>query len=121
MIGFGQQNLAELFAQIPISADISSAIPEMNIYGITNDSRAVKPGYLFVAQVGGTSDGHQFIPQAIKNGACAVVGTRELDTEVPYLRVRDSREALAYLSAAFYSFPARQLVVSCQFDIPDPA
>ena len=111
MIGFGQQNLAELFAQIPISADFSSAIPDISIYGITNDSRAVKPGYLFVAQVGGTSDGHQFIPQAIKNGACAVVGTRELDTEVPYLRVRDSREALAYLSAAFYGFPARQLTV----------
>ena len=70
MIGFVQQNLAELFAQIPISADIAfQVLPETRIIGITNDSRAVQPGFLFVAHEGGTSDGHQFIPQAIKDGA----------------------------------------------------
>ncbi len=112
MIGFVQQNLAELFAQIPISADNLSGIPETRIIGITNDSRAVQPGFLFVAQEGGTSDGHQYIPQAIKNGAAAVVGTQDLsNVGVPYVHVANSREALAYLSAAFYGFPARQLTV----------
>ncbi len=112
MIGFVQQNLAELFAQIPISADCLSGIPETRIIGITNDSRAVQPGFLFVAQEGGTTDGHQYIPQAIKIGAAAIVGTQDLsDVGVPYVRVANSREALAYLSAAFYSFPARQLTV----------
>ena len=112
MIGFTQQNLVELFAQIPIPAIMASGFPEAKINGLTNDSRAIQPGFLFVAQVGGTSDGHQYIPQAIKNGAAAVVGTRELkDVMVPYIRVKDSREALAYLSAAFYGFPARRLTV----------
>jgi UDP-N-acetylmuramoyl-L-alanyl-D-glutamate--2,6-diaminopimelate ligase len=112
MIGFDQQSLAELFAQIPISADIETGLPETRINGITNDSRAVQPGFLFVAQEGGTTDGHQFIPQAIQNGAAAVIGTQDLqDVAVPYVRVQDSREALAYLSAAFYNFPARQLTM----------
>ena len=112
MIGFVQQNLAELFAQIPAASDAGPGLPETRIIGITNDSRAVQPGYLFVAQVGGTSDGHKYIPQAIKNGASAVVGTQDLkDVSVPYIRVQDSREVFAYLSAAFYSFPARQLTV----------
>jgi len=50
MIGFVQQNLAELFAQIPISADSPMGISETRITSITNDSRAVQPGFLFVAQ-----------------------------------------------------------------------
>ncbi len=112
MFGFAQQNLAELFAQIPIPAEIAAGLSAIQIMGITNNSRTIQPGYLFVAQVGGTTDGHRFIPQAIKNGAVAVVGTQELsDIQVPYIRVPDSREALAYLSAAFYHFPARQLTM----------
>ena len=107
-----EQNLAELFAQIPIGVEVTTKLPEKRVFGITNNSRTVQPGFLFVAQVGGISDGHQYISQAIKKGAIAVVGTQDLqDVQVPYIRVQDSREVFAYLSAAFFSFPARQLTV----------
>jgi UDP-N-acetylmuramoyl-L-alanyl-D-glutamate--2,6-diaminopimelate ligase len=72
----------------------------------------VQPGNLFVALVGGSADGHQYIPQAIRQGAAAVVGMRSLtDLAVPYIQVEDSRNALAHLAAAFYDYPARNMVV----------
>ncbi len=112
MIGFIHQNLVELFAKIPVPILTPASLPEVAITGLTNDSRNVQPGYLFVAQKGGTVDGHHFIAQAVKNGAAAVVGTEPfIDTGVPYVQVDDSRRALGYLSAALYNFPARQMTM----------
>jgi UDP-N-acetylmuramoyl-L-alanyl-D-glutamate--2,6-diaminopimelate ligase len=112
MIGFIHQNLAELFLKIHVPVIAPAELPLVQITGITNDSRAVQSGYLFVAQKGGSSDGHQYIPQVVKSGAAAVVGTEPLeDVGLPYVQVADSRQALAHLSAAFYGFPARQLTV----------
>jgi UDP-N-acetylmuramoyl-L-alanyl-D-glutamate--2,6-diaminopimelate ligase len=58
-------------------------------------------------------DGHKFIPQALENGAAAVVGSISgLDLAVPYVQITgDDREALAQFAAAFYSHPSRKLVV----------
>jgi UDP-N-acetylmuramoyl-L-alanyl-D-glutamate--2,6-diaminopimelate ligase len=87
-------------------------VPDSEVTGIALDSRAVQPGNVFVALEGGNIDGHIFIPQAIAQGAAAVVGTKHIDDcPVPYLLVPDGRLALAQLSAAFYSFPARELFV----------
>jgi UDP-N-acetylmuramoyl-L-alanyl-D-glutamate--2,6-diaminopimelate ligase len=92
---------------------MGSRFPPVPITGIVFDSRQVKPGNLFVALAGGSTDGHHFIPAAIQSGAVAVVGTRPAlaDSPVLYLTVADSRRALAVLSAAFYGFPARRLTV----------
>jgi UDP-N-acetylmuramoyl-L-alanyl-D-glutamate--2,6-diaminopimelate ligase len=87
-------------------------LPAVTIRGIALDSRAVQPGDLFVAMTGGSTDGHRYIPAAVERGAAAVVGTQALgDIGVPYARVEDTRVALAWLSAAFYGFPARKLAV----------
>ena len=80
--------------------------------GIVLDSRRVQPGDLFVALEGGHTDGHTYIPEAIRRGAAAVVGTRPLTgLDVPYVQVVDGRRSLALLAAAFYDFPARRLVM----------
>ncbi len=93
----------------------SKNLPDLlarEISGVQFDSRQVAPGNVFVALEGGSFDGHQFIPNAIQNGALAVVGTRDLRLDdVPYFRVADAREALAYISAAFCGYPARALTV----------
>lgn len=87
-------------------------VPEIAITGIALDSRQVEPGNIFIALQGGSVDGHRFIPQAITQGAVAVVGSEpSFDIEVPYIRVTDGRLALAQLSAAFFGFPARELIV----------
>ncbi len=106
-------------AAVPLSSLIRS-LPDQPgfsgenrlITGISANSRMVKPGFLFVACPGEHADGHRYIPQAIANGAAAVVGTQDLSgLAVPYFRVADSRLALAQLAAAFHGFPARQLTM----------
>ncbi len=89
----------------------TSTFTDVDITGIQFDSRKVHPGCLFVAMSGGSADGHDYIPIAIANGAAAVVGTKDLQLSVPYIKVEDSREALAYLAASFYGHPGRKLTV----------
>jgi UDP-N-acetylmuramoyl-L-alanyl-D-glutamate--2,6-diaminopimelate ligase len=72
----------------------------------------VKPGGVFVARAGRSADGHAYIPQAIANGAAAIIGEQDLrDLPVPYVRVADGMAALGYLAASFHGFPSRDLVV----------
>ncbi|HEX2992682.1 MAG TPA: Mur ligase domain-containing protein, partial [Anaerolineales bacterium] len=81
------KSLRSIFAELPQPFFRPNA-PDVPITGISIDSRAVKPGYLFVAMKGGTVDGHDYIPIAIDHGAAAVVGSREMDSlAVPYIRV----------------------------------
>jgi len=87
-------------------------LPPIDVSGITYDSREIVGGNLFVAVAGGSFDGHEYIQEAIKKGASAVIGERRLlISEVPYLQTGNSRLALAHLAAAYYGFPSRQLTV----------
>lgn len=100
-------NLKDLFKNYPML----SPIPDVTISGIAVDSRVVKPGDVFVA-TSDTNDGHAFIPQAIDQGAAAIIGTNEIkDLAVPYIQVEDARGAMAHISAAFYGFPANDLTL----------
>ncbi len=86
---------------------------DVEITGLAYDSRRVAPGYLFVACKGGNLDGHDFVPQAVAAGAAAVVGEQRLclPGDVLYVRVPESRLALAQLAAAWHGHPARRLKV----------
>jgi len=105
------KRLSQLINDIPISFDHPNKPAEVEITGIQFDSRQVLPGNLFVALTGGSADGHDFILSAIAKGAAVVVGTKDLTFSVPYFKVDDSREALAYLAASFYDHPGRKLTV----------
>ncbi len=119
VIGNGQA-LAGLLAQLPDGLLVHSdeAVPDVAVVRIAEDSREVGAGTVFVAVEGLQQDGHRFIAQAVAAGAAAVVGSNssvrleELNwwppnAGVPYVQVTDSREALAWLSAALYGFPSR--------------
>lgn len=80
------------------------------ISGITFDSRAVRPGDLFVALRGADFDGHHFLPQAIANGAAAVMVERDADCAVPRLISPNTRPDLAPVAATFYGHPSHELV-----------
>ncbi|MCL4530984.1 MAG: UDP-N-acetylmuramoyl-L-alanyl-D-glutamate--2,6-diaminopimelate ligase [Chloroflexi bacterium] len=105
------KTLKQIFAEL--SFDHSPAqLPDVPISGIAIDSRAVKPGYLFVAMKGGSADGHDYIQSAIQNGAAAIVGENELSgLAVPYVRLENSRQALTWIAGAFYDWPGRKLTM----------
>ncbi|MCD6494790.1 UDP-N-acetylmuramoyl-L-alanyl-D-glutamate--2,6-diaminopimelate ligase [Candidatus Bipolaricaulota bacterium] len=101
------KSLASLAAAIGVPPE--KAWKRIEICGITQDSRDVKPGYLFVAIKGFASDGNRFIDDAISRGAAAIVSSKHVSCHVPLLRVDGGRIALAGLSAAFFSHPTRGL------------
>ena len=86
---------------------------DVEVTGVVQDSRAVLPGFVFVAIRGREADGHQYIADALRRGAAAVVAERAegVPAGVPGVVVRDGRAALARLAAAFHGFPSRRLKV----------
>jgi UDP-N-acetylmuramoyl-L-alanyl-D-glutamate--2,6-diaminopimelate ligase len=66
---------------------------------------------LFVCIPGLKADGHDFAPQAVANGAAALIVERGLDLAVPQLVVADAREAMALAADAFFDHPTRELEV----------
>ena len=97
--------LKELLAVLdPLKVDNLS---NSKVLDITHNSNQVTPGTLFIAIPGFKADGHQYIKEAIKKGAHAIVGEKERETDlsVPYIQVNDSRKAIAHLAAKFYNYP----------------
>ncbi len=82
-----------------------------DIQGIAYDSRQVRPGYLFVALKGTRHDGAEFVDEAIRRGAVAVVseagGVRRRG--ITQIRVENARRALAEIARAFYRHPSGRL------------
>jgi UDP-N-acetylmuramoyl-L-alanyl-D-glutamate--2,6-diaminopimelate ligase len=86
---------------------------DVEITGITNDSRKVRPGYLYVAIKGYKADGHNFIKKSLECGAQAIVSEEKLslDTSIPQIVVRNTRKALSSLSCCFYNNPSQKINV----------
>jgi UDP-N-acetylmuramoyl-L-alanyl-D-glutamate--2,6-diaminopimelate ligase len=86
---------------------------EIDVTSICYDSRQVTDGALFVAIKGEKTDGHQFVHDAFKRGAIALVTQRKIDTAVnlPQIIVPDSRLVLSMLSHKFYNNPSEKIKV----------
>jgi len=103
--------LDELRALCPRLSGSGSA----DIRGITADSRAVRPGFLFAALPGAKADGVRFIADAVKAGAAAVLAPEgtEWPAQVPdrpLLRAHDPRRVLALMAAAFHGAQPERIV-----------
>ncbi|MHB8792225.1 MAG: UDP-N-acetylmuramoyl-L-alanyl-D-glutamate--2,6-diaminopimelate ligase [Thermoleophilia bacterium] len=80
------------------------------ISGLSYDSRAVRPGFLFAAVPGFKVDGHDFIGRARDAGAAAILTERWIeDAGIPQVQVVSVRRAMAFVAAAFYGNPSRDL------------
>ncbi len=84
---------------------------DLEISGVRYSSRDVQPGDLFVAVPGYATDGHRYIPDAVRNGAAAVLCERDMPENVPWIRVKSSREALSKLGANWYGDPSEKMQV----------
>ena len=92
--------------------------PDVTITNLVENTSLVEEGSAFVARVRTSSDGHPYIQKAIENGAKLILAQRpaaEVGIDVPndvvYLVVDDTAVSLAWLSAAWYNFPSRELVM----------
>jgi UDP-N-acetylmuramoyl-L-alanyl-D-glutamate--2,6-diaminopimelate ligase len=87
------------------------AVADVEVADLAYDSRAVGPGTLFFCVPGFQTDGHDFAPRAVEQGAVALVVERPLDLGVPEVRVPSVRAAMAPAAAAFYGDPTDRLDV----------
>jgi UDP-N-acetylmuramyl-tripeptide synthetase len=103
--------LAELMAALAPTAvtGLQGAGPQVT--ALHYRSQDVQPGGVFVAMRGSSADGHDFIDDARRRGAVAVVAEKPVPGAGVVVTVPDTRRALAELAAAFYGRPSEQLTV----------
>lgn len=92
--------------------------PDIDLTDLVEHTAEVTPGACFVARVRTGSDGHPYIPQAIERGASLIVGQHPPESlgfaipeHVPYVQVADTAVFVAWLAAAWYGFPSREMTI----------
>lgn len=84
---------------------------DVALRGLAMDSRAARPGDLFLAWKGTRFDAHDFVAAAVENGAVATVVERPVDVDVPQLVVTNGRQAAAIAASTVMGDPGRDLVM----------
>src|SRR3954470_12540527 len=102
--------LGERLRASGVAADLRGD-PSVEIRDLAYDSRRVGAGTLFFCFRGEKADGHDFAQRAVECGAAALVVERELEIDVPQVRVGDARAAMAPLAARFWGDPTAELQV----------
>ncbi|CDQ19409.1 UDP-N-acetylmuramoyl-L-alanyl-D-glutamate--2,6-diaminopimelate ligase [Halobacillus karajensis] len=103
------QEILQLLNQQDAEIEIDKS---QTISGVTDDSREVEDGYVFVAVRGYQVDGHHFIDEAIDNGASVVISEETVTHKnVVCLRTINSRRALGKIASAFYGYPSKDKIV----------
>ena len=105
--------LKELFKEI--AYEKIEGTMEREVSDIIYDSRKVKKDSLFVCIPGAVADGHRFAASAVQAGASVLLVEKEVElpegADVTVVTVKDTRYAMAFLSAAFFGHPAEQMKV----------
>lgn len=82
---------------------------DFEVTSIESDSRKVKIGTLFVCLIGLTVDGHDYVEQAISNGACCIIASRKIQCSIPVIYVKDTYETFSIVSSKFYGTPSEKM------------
>ena len=77
--------------------------------GITDDSRKVQPGFVFIAIRGSTSDGHDYLKAAQEKGVAVAIVEDPSRTSLPTIAIREGRRGAAVAASTVYGNPARSL------------
>ena len=83
---------------------------ELDITGVSYDSRLVRPGDLFVAISGFAADGHKYIPMALEKGAAAVLCEKAPEAG-SFIRIADTRVGLAQVGCSWFDYPAEKMTM----------
>jgi len=104
-----KNNLNQILKEIIKDTDI----PNIPISGISTNSVNISPGQLYIAIKGSNFDGHDFISEAIQNGAAAVVAHKDYTEklEIPLIKVKNTRKKVSQIAAEFYNHPTKRMNV----------
>ncbi len=96
-----------------LSYEIVQGAVDVEVTGLVTDNRRITAGSLFVCIAGANFDGHSAAKEAAEKGAVALIVEKDVDTDqnVTVIKVDSTRRALAYLSAAHFGYPAREMKV----------
>ncbi|MBE6449437.1 MAG: UDP-N-acetylmuramoyl-L-alanyl-D-glutamate--2,6-diaminopimelate ligase [Alphaproteobacteria bacterium] len=102
--------LSELLKKAEITTPFEA---DFEITGIACDSRKVEKGNLFIAVNGNKESGLSYIPEAISNGAVAILTDTPVEAQIPVFEVKNARQAMAKLASLFYqNYPENLLAVT---------
>ena len=100
--------------------NVLSGNEDVQVNNLVYDSRKVEKGDVFVCVKGAVSDGHKYIPSIIDRTAAIIIEDEISDSElieeinknnVTVIKTEDTRAALAYMAAAFFEYPAKELKI----------
>ena len=92
-------------------SELYEGYEDIPIQDIKINSKEVIEGDLFVCTMGATADRHDYIEDAISNGASAVVVSRDISCSVPTIRVENTNQELPRLASKFYDYPEKDLKI----------
>ena len=90
-------------------SELYEGYPDILINDIKINSKEVKPNDLFVCIKGASVDRHDYVNDAINNGAVAVIASKKIDASVPVIYVNDTNLELANVCRKFYDYPEQKL------------
>ncbi|WP_083573730.1 UDP-N-acetylmuramoyl-L-alanyl-D-glutamate--2,6-diaminopimelate ligase [Streptobacillus notomytis] len=105
-------NIQEIFKGVEYR--ILNLIKEDNFKDMSYDSREIKEDDIFIALIGNITDGHNYISEAIKNGAKMIIAEREDYTypkDITVILVKNLRDNLGYIASNFYNYPQKKLKI----------
>lgn len=106
-----KKQLSALLTDARNSAEYTFSGKDREITGITDDTRNVKKGNIFICVKGGSFDGHTAAEDMLKKGAAAVVCEHDLGLGDDQITVKNSREFYGHLTAAWYDHPEKELTL----------
>ena len=106
------KQLREIIKEIKIKETVGDI--NTSVEGITDNSRLVKPNFLFFAIKGITNDGHEFIDNAIEKGCKVIICSYlpdKIHEDVCYIVVKNIRESVYNISSKYYNDPAKKIKI----------
>ena len=101
--------ISQLLSNLEVEKVVGNA--EIEVADVCIDSNVVTNGSLFICLKGGNFDGHQFVRQAEKYGAVAILCEKELQTSLTQIIVKNTRKAMGIIASNFYKNPEKELKI----------
>ncbi len=85
-------------------------LANIDVKGLSSDTRKLKKGDLFFAFKGSKKDGNKFINEALKKGACAIISSKKIGNNSKIIKVKDVRDCIGNICSKFYSNKPRNII-----------